>query len=266
MVQEKPCSIRNRVVSNRDISREQCISLQLSRSHNGHNTNPFQDITLAFFKFNKDVGVLDLCPGQFFKLNPTNKPTNLLMFMSMSKETLKLTEDQPTNPETLFSPTSKKKGLFISPGPRTRTRIKTTKTQKSPYKGKGRGKNFQRDADSKPYRRDQRYWQPDSRQRHSRTSLVFPKPSRSNRGKISKVLEGVARSWRRSLGGVPIKEGYNLEFHRKPPSTSQPKFNLNRSTQKFKRCGQRCSGKSSQYQHSRLLQQNLSGSKTSNRS
>ena len=47
-------------------------------------------------------------------------------------------------------------------------------SQKPFYKGKGRGKNFQRDSDTKPYCR--RYWQPGSRQRHSRTFLFFPKP------------------------------------------------------------------------------------------
>ena len=31
------------------------ISLQILRSHNGHNTNPFQGITLALLKFNKDM-------------------------------------------------------------------------------------------------------------------------------------------------------------------------------------------------------------------
>ena len=86
--------------------------------------------------------LLTRCNQFFTERNPTNKPTNLFMTLSVFEETLNLTEDQATNPEAPISPQNKSRGPFISPGTKTETKIETNKARGPCTRAKAEAKTF----------------------------------------------------------------------------------------------------------------------------
>ena len=167
------------------------------------------------------------CNQLFKSWNPTNKPTNLLMYMSVPKETQKLTEDQPTNQEIPFNPRSKKKGLSLSHGPRTRTRTETTKPRSPLTRARGEEKTFKKTLTPNPIIETEDI----DNQTPDRGIPELPYSSQNQVSPLGGILGKFWKVWQ-DLGAdlwvvSTIQEGYNLEFHRKPSLTLQPKFNLN---------------------------------------